>query len=99
MVEFLLQQNTMRIKTMLSRSMCVTIDGLSDWILDLLTTRLGTTSNYSAIANLRSSQITTAAAKSFPVYCVFTSPSLATASNSGGSSASSAQVLSERRLP
>jgi hypothetical protein len=50
-----------------------------EWICWLLThtTRLGTTSNYSAIANLSSLQIT-----SFPVCCVFTSRSLVTASSS-----------------
>jgi hypothetical protein len=36
-----------------------------DWILDLLT-QLGTTSNYSAIANLHTLQTTTAPAK--PLY-------------------------------
>jgi hypothetical protein len=39
----------------------------------------GTTSNYSATANLHISQITTALAKPFLVCCVFTSRSLATA--------------------
>jgi hypothetical protein len=39
------------------------------------------------------SQITTAPAKPFPVSCVFTSRSLATAFNSGDSSASCAQVV------
>jgi hypothetical protein len=71
----------------------VTIDGGLDWILDLLTTyttRLETTSNYSAVANLHNSQLTTAHAKSFSACYVFTSRSLATASNSGDSSASRA---------
>jgi hypothetical protein len=45
---------------------CVTIDGVLDWILDLLTT-------------------------SSPACCLFTSRSLATASNSGDSSASRAR--------
>jgi hypothetical protein len=68
-----------------------------DWWIDLLTTYAhGTTSNYSAIANLHTSQITTASAKYFPACCVFTSLSLATASNSGDSSASHAQVLSSQ---
>jgi hypothetical protein len=80
MVGFLLEQNTLGIRTIQSRSMCVTIDGSLDWILHLLTTILGTTNNYNTIANLHSSLITTAPAKSFPVYCVSTSPSLATAS-------------------
>jgi hypothetical protein len=66
----------------------VAIDGGLDWILDLLTTytRLGTTSNYSATANLHNSQITTAPAKPFPSCCDF-NRSLVTASNSGDSSA------------
>jgi hypothetical protein len=62
--------------------------------IDHLYTPLGTTSNYSATANLHNSQITTAPAKSFAAYCVFTSRSLATASNCWDSSASRAQVLS-----
>jgi hypothetical protein len=66
-----------------------------DWILDLLTTQyapLGTTSNYSAIAKLHTLQITTALAKFSPACYVFTSHSLATASNSGDSKASRSQV-------
>jgi hypothetical protein len=57
--------------------------------MDLLTTytQLGTTSNYSAIANLHTSQITTATAKPFLVCCTFISLYLATASNSADSSA------------
>jgi hypothetical protein len=51
------------------------------------------TSNYSATANLHNSQIITAPAKPFPACCAFTSHSLATASKSGNSSASRAQVL------
>jgi hypothetical protein len=75
---------------------CVTTDGV--WIgeSDLVTTYttwLVTTSNYSATADLHNSQITTASAKPFPACCVFTIRSLATASNSGDSSASRAQVL------
>jgi hypothetical protein len=50
--------------------------------------RLGTTSNYSATANLHNSQITTAPAKTFPACCVFTGRFLTPASNSGDSSAS-----------
>jgi hypothetical protein len=58
--------------------------------MDLLTTYtpLGTTSNYSASANLHNSQITAAPAKPFAACYVFTSCSLATASNSGDFSAS-----------
>jgi hypothetical protein len=64
-----------------------------------LYTRLGTTSNYGAIANLHNSQIITAPAMSFPERCVFIGCFLATASKSGDSSASRSQDLSERRLP
>jgi hypothetical protein len=60
--------------------------------LDLLTP-LGTTSYYSATADLHTSQFTTAPAKPFPACCVLTCRSLVTASNSGGSSASRAQIL------
>jgi hypothetical protein len=61
----------------------VTIDGgfgLDIGFIDHLYTRLGTTSNYSATANLHNSQITSAPAKPFPACCVFTSRSLVTAS-------------------
>jgi hypothetical protein len=64
--------------------------------LDWMTTyaaRLGATSSYSATASNQNSQITTAPAKSFPACCVFTSRSLATASNSRDSSASSTHVI------
>jgi hypothetical protein len=64
----------------------VTIDGVLDWILNLLTT-LGTISNYSVTADLRTLQFTTAHAEPFPVCLVLTSRSLATASNRGGPSA------------
>jgi hypothetical protein len=63
-----------------------------DWILDSLTPVI-TTSNYVATSNLHISQFTTGPAKNFPTCCVFNSRSLATASNSGDSSGSSAQVL------
>jgi hypothetical protein len=66
--------------------------------IDHLYTRLGTTSIYSATANLHNSQITTAPNKSFPACYVFTFRSLATAPNSGDSSASRAQVLSSPTL-
>jgi hypothetical protein len=59
--------------------------------IDHLYTRLGTSSNYSAKANLHNSQITTAAAKHFPACYVFTRRSLITASNSGDSSASASK--------
>jgi hypothetical protein len=61
--------------------------------IDHLYTRLVITSNYSATANLHNSQIITARDKPIPACSVFTSLSLATASNSGHSSASRAQVL------
>jgi hypothetical protein len=62
--------------------------------IDHLYTSLGTTSNYSTTTNLQNSQITTVPSKPFPVCYVFTSRSHRTASNSGDSSASRAQVLS-----
>jgi hypothetical protein len=73
----------------------VTIDGgggvgLDIGFIDHLYTRLGTTSNYSATANLHNLQIR---AKHFPACWLFTSRFLVTASNSGDSSASHAQVL------
>jgi hypothetical protein len=69
--------------------------GLVNGFIDHLYTALRTTSNYSIIANLHILQITTAPAKPFPV-CFVISHSLATASNSGDSSASCAQVLSSQ---
>jgi hypothetical protein len=85
-------------EVILSR-VCVTTDGVLDWWTDLLTTtythdsRLGTTSNYSAIAHLHNSHITTAPAKPFPACSAFTSRSLATLYISWDYSASRAQVL------
>jgi hypothetical protein len=73
--------------------------GLDIGFINNLYTQLGIRSNYSATADLHNSQIGTAPAKSFPAYCVFTSHTLATASNSGDSSVSHAQVLSEWQLP
>jgi hypothetical protein len=63
--------------------------------LDLLylNTRLVTTSNYSAIADLHILQITAANTKYFAARSVFTSRYLATASSSGDPSASRTQVL------
>jgi hypothetical protein len=72
----------------------VTIDGV--WIgglIDRLCTPLGTTSTYKAIADFHTSQINIAPVKLFPVCCVLTRRSLATASISGDSSASRAQVF------
>jgi hypothetical protein len=69
--------------------------GLVTRYIDHLYTRLGTTSTYSATAN-HNSQITTRSTKHFPACCVFTSRSLATASNSGDPSASRALVLSSQ---
>jgi hypothetical protein len=74
----------------------VTIDGISDSWFDLLTSYtawFGITSNYSATINLQDSQITTVPAKPVSACCVFARRYLATASNSGGSSASSAHVV------
>jgi hypothetical protein len=79
--------------------MSVTIDGIliGDLIYwPLMHSRLISTSNYSIIANLYNSQITTEPAKTFSPFCVFTSRSLATASNSGDSSASPAESLLHR---
>jgi hypothetical protein len=55
--------------------------------IDLLYTQLGTTSNFSAIANLDTLQIITARDKSFPVCCGSFSHSLVPASDSGDSPA------------
>jgi hypothetical protein len=63
---------------------------------DYLYARLGNISNYSATAHLHNSQITTAPAKPLPAFGILTSRSLATASNSGDSSVSRAQVLSSK---
>jgi hypothetical protein len=67
--------------------------GLDIGFIDALYTPLGTTGNYSTTANLHTLQFTTAPAKPFPACCVLTSHSLATASNSGYSSAFHAQDL------
>jgi hypothetical protein len=53
--------------------------GLDIGFIDHFNTQLGTTSNYSAIANLHTLQITRTDAKSLPACCVFTSRSLVTA--------------------
>jgi hypothetical protein len=66
--------------------------------IDHLYTPLGTKNNYLAIADIHTLQITTACVKPFPSFCVFNSHSLATASNSGDSSASRAQVATVRRI-
>jgi hypothetical protein len=57
-----------------------------------------TTSNYSATANYHNSHIITAPAKPFTVCYVLTSCSLATASNSGHSTASRVQVFPAQRI-
>jgi hypothetical protein len=67
---------------------------LVNGFIDHLYTRLRTAINCSVTANLHNSQITTAHAKLFPTCCIFTSCSLAAASNSGDSSVSRAQVPS-----
>jgi hypothetical protein len=61
--------------------------------IDHLYTSLGTTSNYSAIANLHTLQITAPNTESSPACSVSTSRSLVTACNSGDSSASRTQVF------
>jgi hypothetical protein len=71
--------------------MCVTVDGVLDWLLDLLTTythnlELQIITAPSLISTLL--QIIAAPAKSFPACYVFTSRSLVTASNSGDSPSS-----------
>jgi hypothetical protein len=81
--------------------LCVTINGVLNRVLDILTTythdsELQVITAPALISTLF--QITTVPSMSFPVY-VFTSRSLATASNNGDPSASRAHVLSERRLP
>jgi hypothetical protein len=63
----------------LSRSRGVTIDGVCEWVYYHLYTQLGPTSNYSAIADLHTLQITRAHAKSSPF--AFTSRFLVTAPN------------------
>jgi hypothetical protein len=73
----------------------VTIDGVwtGEWIYWPL---IHTTWNYKQLQRhryLHNSQITTAPAKPFLACCVFTRRSLATATNSGDSSASRAQVV------
>jgi hypothetical protein len=60
--------------------------------MDHFTTRLATTLNYSAIADLHTSEITNAHAKTFQS-ALFTSRSIATASNNAYSSASALTSL------
>jgi hypothetical protein len=67
--------------------------------IDHLYTRLGTTSNYSTTANLHNSQITTAPAKPFPAFCVFSNHYLVTAYNCGGSSASALKFFLNGDFP
>jgi hypothetical protein len=67
--------------------------GLINGFIDHVYTPLGTTSNYSAIANLYTLQIITAPAKIFSSLLFFISRYLATDFNSGDSSASRAQVF------
>jgi hypothetical protein len=64
--------------------------------IDHLHTRLVSTSNYIATAKLRNSQITTALSKPYTACRVFNSCSQATASNSGGPSASRVKILSSQ---
>jgi hypothetical protein len=67
--------------------------------IDRLYTRLGSTSTYSATAKLHIHKSPQHTLSPFPACCVFTSRSLATAYNSGDSSASRSQIISERQLP
>jgi hypothetical protein len=67
-----------------------------DWIIAFIAnlyTPFRTTGNYSAISNLNNSQAKTATVKTFPAFCVLTSPSLTTANNNGYPSTSRAQVF------
>jgi hypothetical protein len=68
----------------------MTIDGVLDWLLDLLTTlaRNVITLNYTTIADFHTLQVTVMHTKFFPAHSVFTSSCLVTASNNGYSSAS-----------
>jgi ribosomal protein L33 len=66
--------------------------------IDHFTTWLGTTSNYSIIANLHTLPITRAHAKSFPDCCVF-SRSLVTAFNSGDSTSALWMAVPFQRTP
>jgi hypothetical protein len=67
--------------------------GLVNGFIDRLNTPLGTTSNYSTIANLQTLQITTPPAKLFSSLLFLQQTSLVTASNSGNSSTFRTQVL------
>jgi hypothetical protein len=72
-----------------------------DWWMDLLTTytRDLELQAITALSLMYTLKIITEPAKPFPACCVFISRSLATASNSGDSSASRDQVLSVQRIP
>jgi hypothetical protein len=72
--------------------------GLMSGFVDHLSTPLGTVNNYSAVAYLDTLQITAAPAKYFPACYALTSRSQATASNSGDSSASRAEVCPLQRI-
>jgi hypothetical protein len=63
---------------------------------DHLYSRLVTTSNYSATANLHNSQIISVPTRPFPACCGFIIRSLTTAYNSGDSSASRPQLISSQ---
>jgi hypothetical protein len=71
---------------------------IGEWIYDHLHTSLKTTSNYSAIVDLHTSQTTTAPAMPFLACSVSNSHSLGMASNSGVSSASRAHVITVQRI-
>jgi hypothetical protein len=85
----------------LSRFICVCLQtgyGLVNRFIDHLYTPLGTTSNYSATANLRTLQITASNIKIFQARTLFNSCFLVTDVNSGDSSASHIQVLPVRPI-
>jgi hypothetical protein len=70
--------------------------GLMNGFTDHLYTSLGTTSNYSTVANLHNLQIINAPAKLFSSLLCLHQLSLETASNSGDSTASRTQVVSSQ---
>jgi hypothetical protein len=67
--------------------------GLVIGFIDHLCTPLGSTSNYSAIADFHTLQVTAANTKSSPARSVFNRHFLVTASNSGDSSAARTYVF------
>jgi hypothetical protein len=83
-------------RIMLSRISRCDYRRVIDWkigFIDHLYAPLGTTGNYSAIADLDTLEITTALPKPFPACCVFTNRSLTMASNNKYSSASRSHIV------